>query len=202
MTCLRVRDALAAGLPLELLLDHVDACFDCQFYLENRVHVRDLKLEIPDRTAADLVRDPEGLSCGDYLRRAAEEGFAGASVADPHAVRCTPCRRTAEAFEGYRRVAAAVTMPPRLRRRLEAIAEERGVSVLGRILPYVAAVLFSLGLSLFLAAKGNLSQEVVRLQEKAVQTRGAAVSTCGKVVGFIVRSFDKEDPRHEMRQSP
>jgi hypothetical protein len=201
MTCARVRDALAAGLPLEPLLEHVDGCFECQFYLENLYHARDLKMELPAGTAAGLAQDPGGLSCGDYLRRAAEEGFAGAPGADPHAARCAPCRRTAEAFEGYRRMTAAVAMPPRLRRRLEAITEDRGVSVLGRILPYVAAVLLSLGLSLFLVAKGNLSQEVVRLQEKAVQTRGAAVSTYGKVVGFIARNFDKEEPRHEMRQS-
>jgi hypothetical protein len=92
-------------------------------------------------------------------------------------------------------------MPSRLRRRLLSVTEERGVSILGRILPYVAAVLLSLGLSLFLVAKGNLSQEVVRLQEKAVQTRGAAVSTYGKVVGFIARNFEKEEQRHEMRKS-
>jgi hypothetical protein len=201
MTCGRVRDALAAGLPMEDLLDHVDGCYECQFYLENLVNLRGLKVDLPERTGAGLARDPGGLSCGDYLRRAAEEEFAAPPGADPHASRCLSCRRTAEAFEAYRRIARAVAAPPRLRRHLASITEERGVSILGRILPYVAAILLSLGLSLFIASGGNLSQEVVRLQERAVQTRGAAVSTYGKVVGFIARNFEKEEPRHEMRKS-
>lgn len=200
MTCARVRDALAAGLPIDALFEHVDGCFECQFYLENVTNVRGLMLQMPAGAAEGLAGDPEGLSCEDYLRRAADGEFA-AAAADPHAARCVPCRRTAEAFDAYRWVAAAVHMPSRLRRRLLSVTEERGVSILGRILPYVAAVLLSLGLSLFLVAKGNLSQEVVRLQEKAVQTRGAAVSTYGKVVGFIARNFEKEEQRHEMRKS-
>lgn len=201
MTCARVRDALAAGLPLEPILEHVDGCFECQFYLENVYNARDLKLELSVEAVAGLARDPHALSCEDYLRRAADAEFAVPAAADPHAGRCVPCRRTAEAFDAYRGIARGIVMPSRLRRRIASVGEERGVSVLGRILPYVAAVLLSLGLSLFLVSKGNLSQEVVRLQEKAVQTRGAAVSTYGKVVGFIARNFEKEEQRHEMRKS-
>lgn len=200
MTCARVRDALAAGLPMDAVLEHVDGCFECQFYLENLYHARDLKVEMPETAGAALARDPRDLSCEAFLQRAAEEEFPPGAASDPHARRCPACLRTLEAFEAYRRTSLSVVMPVRLRRRLESLTQERGVSVLGRILPYVAAILLSLGLSLLLITKGNFSQEVVRLQERAVQTRGAAVSTYGKVVGYFARNIDKEEPPHEMRQ--
>ena len=201
MTCSRVRQGLAAGLPMEELLNHVDACRDCQFYLENMVHARDLSLPVPPGLSASLGRSSHSLSCEEALNVLTEEEFQRRGSAARHLEQCRACRETAESFTSFVTAARSVRMPQRLQHRLEGVTEERGVSIFGRILPYVAAFLLSASLTLFFATKGNLSQEAVKLQEKAYQTKGAAVSTYGKIVGFLAHNLDKEDTHHELHKS-
>jgi hypothetical protein len=201
MTCSRVRADLAAGLPMEALLDHVESCRDCQFYLENTVHMRDLSVPVPQDLCDALGKSPRGLSCEEALQVLAGEEFQRHGSAEPHLEHCAACREAADAFTAYVTAAKSIRMPARLRHRLEGVTEERGVSIFGRILPYVAAFLLSASLTLFFATKGNLSQEAVKLQEKAYQTKGAAVSTYGKIVGFLARNLDKEDTHHELHKS-
>ena len=151
MTCSRLRQDLAAGLPIEELLDHVESCRDCQFYLENTVHARDLSLPVPRDLAAALGKSPRGLSCAEALTALTEGEFQHNGSAERHLEQCRACRETAEAFTAYEAAAKSVRMPAKLRHRLEGITEERGVSILGRILPYVAAFLLSASLTLFIA---------------------------------------------------
>jgi len=201
MTCAVVKQGLAARRPMEELLEHLETCRDCQFYLENVYHVRDLSVSAPPSLAAALGACARGLSCEEALRLLAEEEFRIQGEAVRHVEGCRPCRETAEAFQAFSEAARSVRMPARLRHRLEGVTEEKGVSILGRILPYAAALLLSASLMLFFATKGNLSQEVLKLQETVSQTKGTAVSTYGRIVGFLARNLDKEEPKHEMRKS-
>ena len=201
MTCMHIKQGLAARRPMEEMLDHLEACRDCQFYLENVAHARDLAVAAPPSLAAALGTSARNLSCEDALKVLAEEGFTTREGAARHLDGCRPCRETADAFQSFSKTARSIRMPSRLRHRLEGITEERGASILGRILPYAAALLLSASLTLFIATKGNLSQEVVKLQETVYQTKGTAASTYGRIVGFLARNLDKEDPKHEMHKS-
>ena len=201
MTCRRVQQGLAADIPLEELLEHVDACRDCQFYLENTVHARDLALTVPSILGKSLGASAAGMSCEEALKALSDEEFRIVPETARHLERCRPCRETAAAFAVFSEQARNVKMPPRLQHRLEGVTEERGISIFGRILPYVAAFLLSASLTLFFATKGNLSQEVVKLQEKVYQTKGTAVGTYGRIVGYLARNLDKEDKNHEMHES-
>jgi hypothetical protein len=201
MTCTRLKQGLAAHRPMDELLEHVETCRDCQFYLENVYHARDLSVAAPPSLATRLGTSARSLSCEEALKVLAEEEFQTRGGAARHLEGCRPCRETAEAFHAFSEAARSVRMPARLRHRLEGVTEEKGVSIFGRILPYVAAFLLSVSLTLFFATKGNLSQEVLKLQETVYQTKGTAVSTYGRIVGFLARNLDKEDPKHEMRKS-
>jgi len=201
MTCTHVKQGLAARRPMDELLEHLETCRDCQFYLENVYHARDLSVAAPPSLAGALGASARNLSCEEALKVLAEEEFKGRGGAARHLENCRPCRETVGAFQAFAEAARSVRMPSRLQHRLEGVTEERGVSILGRILPYAAALLLSASLTLFFATKGNLSQEVVKLQEAVYQTRGTAVSAYGRIVGFLARNLDKEEPNHEMRKS-
>lgn len=201
MTCLRLRQGLVSGLPIEELLEHVETCHDCQFYLENSVNVRGLAIPSPPNLAASLGISSLRLSCEEALKVLVEEEFQDGGGAARHLDGCGPCRETADAFQTFVDVARGIRMPVRLRHRLEGVTEEPGVSLFGRILPYAAAFLLATSLTLFFASKGNLSREVVRLQEKVLETKGTAASAYGRIVGYFARNLDKEDANHEMRKS-